>query len=282
MTLPLLPGETAMPSLERVQRRICAAIVGGADLELLSIIDPDGIASAARLQIYRNHAFLTLSEALKAIYPVVCRLVDERFFSYAAHEYLRDTLPATPCLVEYGASFADFLAAFPACRGVPYLADVARLEWAVNGALNAEAASALAVDRLRAVAPDDAPGLRLTLHPSHRLLVSPWPVDRIWSANQPDAGPDAEVDLDAGGARLEVFRRGDRVAIAALSPASHAFRAAVAAGARLDAAVEAALAHDPLFDLPLTLRGLFDLGLITGCSPAGPGKEEECHVRPRQ
>ncbi|HUN47261.1 MAG TPA: DNA-binding domain-containing protein, partial [Stellaceae bacterium] len=211
-----------MPSLESVQRRIGAAIFGEADPELLSVIDAGGIAPAARLRIYRNHAFLTLIEALKATYPVVCRLVDERFFSYAAHEYVRETPPSTPCLVEYGESFAEFLRAFPACRGLPYLADVARLEWAINDALHAEEAPALSVDALRAVAPIDAPGLRLTLHPSHRLLVSPWPVNRIWSANQPDAAPDAEVDLDAGAVRLAIVRRGDRAVVGELAPASHA------------------------------------------------------------
>ncbi len=262
-----------MPSLESVQRRIAAAIPGNDDTDLLALIEPGGIAPAARLQIYCNHAFLTLVEALKATYPVLYRLVDERFFSYAAHEYVRETLPVTPCLAEYGASFADFLAAFPACRGLPYLPDVARLEWAVNCALHADEKAALGVASLAAVPSDQAPSLELALHPSYRLLTSPWPVDRIWSANQADADPDIEVDLDTGAVGLEIFRRGDRVVIGAMTPDAYAFRAAVASGARLDAATETALAADPLFDLPLTLRTLFDAGLIVGCAPAA-AKEE--------
>jgi len=256
-----------MSSLERVQRRICAAIAGDADAELLSVIEPSDIAPAARLQIYRNHAFLTLIEALKAIYPVVCRLVDERFFSYAAHEYVRETLPSAPCLTEYGDSFPDFLAAFPACRGLAYLPDVARLEWAVNGALHAAEAPPIGAESLRASTPAEAPALRLTFHPSYRLMSSPWPVDRIWSAHQPGGDPEAEIDLDAGPVRLEIFRREDRVVIGALTPASHAFRSVLAGGAHLEAATEAALAADPLFDLPLTLRSLFDAGLIVACGP---------------
>jgi Putative DNA-binding domain len=49
-----------------------------------------------RLQIYRNHAILTLTGALKATFPVVCRLMDERFFRYAAREYIRESLPSRP------------------------------------------------------------------------------------------------------------------------------------------------------------------------------------------
>ena len=44
--------------------------------------------------------------------PVVCRLVDRRFFAYAADPYIRAHPPAGPCLFEYGATFPDFLAAF--------------------------------------------------------------------------------------------------------------------------------------------------------------------------
>jgi len=272
MTLPLLPGETAMPSLERVQRRICAAIVGGADLELLSIIDPDGIASAARLQIYRNHAFLTLSEALKAIYPVVCRLVDERFFAYAAHEFIRGSLPTRPCLVEYGDGFADFLAHFPPCRHLAYLPDVAKLEWAMNEALHAHGETPIDGDALARVPSAEGPRLVFRVHPSLRLIESPWPIERIWRANQPGAAADETIELDAGSARLQVHRGGDRVLLSALDPGAFAFVKALAAGAPLLAAAEAALALDPLFDLALRLRILLDEGLLVDCrlAPAAP------------
>jgi hypothetical protein len=36
---------------------------------------------------------------LEDTFPVVCRLVDKRFFAYAAHEYLREHPPHSRCLV---------------------------------------------------------------------------------------------------------------------------------------------------------------------------------------
>ena len=63
---------------------------------------------------------------------LVCRLVDKDFFAYAAYKYLREHPPHSRCLVEYGADFADFLARFAPCQDLPYLADVARFEWALN------------------------------------------------------------------------------------------------------------------------------------------------------
>ena len=100
-------------------------------------IEADGLAPEARLEIYRHHVLTTLTSALEATFPVVCRLVDRRFFAYAADRYLRAHPPTGPCLFEYGDSFPDFLAAFPPCRDLAYLPDVARLEWAMNAALHA-------------------------------------------------------------------------------------------------------------------------------------------------
>ncbi|HEV8474720.1 MAG TPA: DUF2063 domain-containing protein, partial [Methylomirabilota bacterium] len=150
--------------------------------------------------------------------------------------------------------------AFPACQHLPYLADVARLEWAMNAALHAADATALEPEGLRALTPAELARLALRLDPSVTLLASAWPVDRIWRANQPDASD--VVDLDAGTVRLEVRRVGDDVVYRALAPATFALRAALAAGHTLEDAVERALAEDAAFDLTAEVRALLDERLL--------------------
>ena len=44
--------------------------------------------------------------------------------------------PPQPVLAEYGAGFPDFVADYEPARGLPYLADVARLDWALNVAFH--------------------------------------------------------------------------------------------------------------------------------------------------
>ncbi len=253
-----------MPTLLELQTGFRAGVLEQGEAPILPEIIGDGLAPAARLGIYRNHVFTTLTNALKATFPVVCRLVDERFFAYAAHEYIRDHPPRVRCLFEYGASFAGFLAAFPPCRGLSYLPDVARLEWAMNEALHASDAPRFDPARLAAVPPDDTPNLILRLDPALRLLASPWPVDDIWAANQPGSGPDARVDLDAGGARLQVRRADDRVLFRRIDAASFAFRRALAEGERLADATDAALRADPGFDLTAALRALVSERALAG------------------
>ena len=270
-----------MPSLREVESDLRVALLGGDDAPARARVRGDGLEPGARLAIYRHHVVTTLTAALQATFPVVCRLVDARFFAYAADRYIQAEPPSGPCLFEYGVGFAAFLAEFPPCRALPYLADVARLEWAMQRALHAPDVSPLSVRAIQGAAPALAAALTLTLDPSVSLLLSRYPIDRIWRANRPDVSEPALVDLAAGGAWLEVRRRGDDVLLRALDPAVFAFRRALARGADLVAATEEALAEDPTFDLRSALAALFDDGLpiALGRTPSTPG-DHSCHSQP--
>jgi hypothetical protein len=245
-----------MSPLRELQAAFRAALLVDDEAAVTRAIADDDVGVSARLAIYRHHVFTSLTAALEATYPVVTRLVDRRFFAWAADRYVRAHPPAGPCLSEYGGEFPAFLAQFPACAHVPWLADVARLEWAMNVALHAPDTVALEPDALRALEPRALARLTLRLEPSITLLESPWPIDAMWRANQPDA--DGVVDLGSGEARLEIRRLDDDVVFRALPPGTFAFRAALAAGRALEDAVERALAAEPGFDLAGEIRALID------------------------
>ena len=270
-----------MPSLREIESDLRLALLGGDDAPARARIRGDGLEPGARLGIYRHHVVTTLTAALQATFPVVCRLVDERFFAYAADRYVQAEPPSGPCLFEYGAGFPDFLAEFPPCRPLPYLADVARLEWAMQRGLHAADATPLPMRAIQGAGPELAASLTLRLDPSVSLLRSPYPIDRIWRANQPDVAEPAIVDLGDGATCLEVRRHGDDVILRAIDPAVFAFRRALSAGAHLAVATEEALAADPAFDLGAALVALFDerLPVALGRTPSTPG-DHPCHSQP--
>jgi hypothetical protein len=254
-----------MPSLRELQEGFRRALLEndavGPGLEIAD----DGLGVEARLAIYRHHVVASLSDVLASVYPVVGRLVDRRFFAYLADAFVRRHPPAGPCLFEYGAGLAEFLAEFPACRHLAYLPDVARLEWALNVAAHAEDASPVEPAAFAEIDPTRVGELTLTFDASVALVSSPWPIDRIWRANQP--GADATVDLDSGGAHLEVRRHGDDVVFRELARPAYAFRHALLDGAPLAAAAERALAVDPSFDLGAALAALMQDAVVTGIAP---------------
>jgi hypothetical protein len=255
-----------MIGLRDLQSAVGRAVLGHDVPSLSDAIHGDGMAPAARLRIYRHHYETSLAEALRAIYPVVCRLVDERFFAFAAHEYIKSSPPRRACLHEYGTDFAEFLAGFPPCRELLYLPDVARLEQQINASLHAPVEAALGTEAFLDVAPGDYPHLVFRLLPSLGYLESSWPVDRIWLGQQ--AGREAAIDLGEGGCRLEIRQRGEEVVFCRLDAPEFTLRRALLAGQTLEGAAAAALAADPMFDLSMALRRLLAEGLVAGLSLA--------------
>jgi hypothetical protein len=267
------PMPAAMSTLRDLQRQFQQAVLGGDSAEIVAAVRGDGLDPAARIGIYRNHFFAMLGASLQGIFPVVCRLVDERFFAYAEHEYLRAHPPHSRCLIEYGADFADFLADFEPCNVLSYLADIARFEWALNIAASVQEGAALPPQALAEVPTNEAAYVALRLQPSLSYVISPWPIDAIWLANQQSEVP--PVDLASGGARLEIRRAGDAVAWLRLDPATFAFRKALADGLVLGAAMAAASVEDPAFDLAAAVQCIFTEGLaVAFCLASEPNTSQ--------
>jgi hypothetical protein len=254
-----------MPALHELQSAFLRAMFGPDEPELLETIVGDGLLPAARLQIYRHHVLTSLTDVLQATFPVVCRLVDERFFRYAADAYIRQYPPEAPCLFEYGTHFPAFLAAFPPCRHLEYLLDVARLEWALHRALHAEVRTTpLDPAELGSLAPHEVAQLTFQFDQSLTLLDSPWPIDQIWRVNQADEEVYAPLDLNEGGVSLEIRRWEDDVGFRRLDPAIYTFRSTLAAGHALARAAEAALGTSQEFDCVAALHELLTDGVVIG------------------
>lgn len=261
-----------MLPLRELQGAIAASLLQGTDAPLATIVRADGIAFDRRLQVYRNNSFSSLTAALKETFPVVCQLVDERFFGYAAQTYIRARPPRAPRLSEYGADFAEFLAGFEPARHLSYLPDVARLEWAVNSAFHAADAPKLDPLHIAALPQDRYPALSFVAHPSCSLLTSAFPVDRIWQAHQPGGNLDQGIDLSAGGCRLLIDRQDAEVRFLSLDAPGFSFLHALCTGRTLQEAYEQAVAVAEEFDLIAALSqhlargtfGGFSDGSVTG------------------
>lgn len=224
------------------------------------LVGPDGEPSDRRFAVYRNNVFVGLTDALRASFPCVVKLVGDEFFGAMARVFAAATPPHSPVLLHYGAEFPDFIASFPPADSLPYLADVARIERAATEAYHEREAESLAHSALAGVPPDQAPMLRFRLHPSVRLVRSPFPAFTIWRMNTPDGTP-APVDLSEAQDTM-VLRPDAEVDVRQVLPASHDFVAALAQGLTLSQAVEAALSTDREFDLSENLRELIQMGAI--------------------
>jgi hypothetical protein len=248
-------------SLRDLQAAFRTALLDQDDARIAADILPDGLSPSARVAVYRHHVRTTLTDVLVSTFPVVCRLVDRRFFGWLADCYVRKHPPMGPCLFEYGADFPGFIERFPACAALPWLADVARLEWAMNVAFHAPDMATSGSERLSATPPEELGALSVDFDPSVTYLESRWPIDAIWRASQAGDEPTG-IDLDSGSVRLEIRRRDDEVMFHALPAGSFALRRALAQHESLERAVDAALTADVSLDLTSEIRALLDENLL--------------------
>lgn len=253
------------PSLHSLQADFAAWILGREDARLAAWVADNGLAPEARLQIYRNIVFNNLTAALRTDFPVVLKLVGEEFFLGAAARYIRTHPSRSGNLQDYGAAFPGFLAAMPEAAGVPYLADVARLEWARQEAYLAAEAMPASITDFALIAEDERTALRFDLHPSARLVSSRYPVLDIWMFCQQESPEHLRLSDEAQA--VMVWREGVQVAMQVVSAECGRFVASLLAGQLLAAAYQSAVEASPNgFDLTACLHWLFRTGLITGYS----------------
>lgn len=255
-------GDT-MPALRELQEGFARGLLGHTvpDLPVRS----KGLGAAERLRIYRNNFMQSLSQALRSCYPVVEQIVGAEFFRHAAHAYALEHPSRTGNLHDYGRGFPRFLARYPGARGLTYLPDLARLEWACQEVYHAADAPPLATGALAAVPAERHPALRFRLHPASRLLASRYPVLSIWLFHQPGyRGPD-RIDLGKGSEQMLVVRRELEVELHTLSRAEFALLRALGRRRDLGTALEGALVIEPSFDLEAALRRHLALHTLVGC-----------------
>ena len=219
-----------------------------------------------RLAIYRGNMFANQSKALRGAYPVIAKIVGDEFFEALAREYGRHAPSVSGDLNEFGESIAAFLQNFPHVSELPYLPDVARLEWLVHRAFYAADREQLDAARL-AQAPLAAQcRLHLRLHDACGILHSDFPLAKIWEIHQEDYQGDFDLGADTRGGWVLVSRPRFRVQVSSLDAADAAFLVAAHDGYELERALATAQQVNPEFDLGGRLASLFAANVIVDFS----------------
>ena len=211
---------------------------------------------ATAIEVYRNNYRGNLHDTLAGAYPVIEQLVGKDFFRHMTRQFIGQHLSRSGNLHHYGAEMADFVAAFEAAKGLPYLPDVALLEWACHRAYFSDDADTLNIVKLAQIPPEQYPDLILHIHPACHLVRSNYPIAAIWHAHQPGANCDFHIDLDSGSCIALVSRKDDVVWVSELTEADAAWLQGIQAGIPLGDATAATLEHYPDFGLQAALLKL--------------------------
>lgn len=218
---------------------------------------------ARRFAVYRNNVIVSLVDALADTFAVTQDLVGEAFFRAMARVFAYTNPPTSRLLVFYGETFPEFIERFPPAASLPYLADVARLEFLRVRAYHAADVAPVRSEDIVAVLADEdkLPDLGLALHPSLAVLDSAAAVVALWAAHQ-GIGALATLVPDVPETAL-IVRDGLDVEVMSIPRASGVFIKALKRGATLGDAMALAQRSDPDFDATLPLALLIQKSAIT-------------------
>lgn len=217
------------------------------DAELPRLITAGPRMSAGeRMEIYRASFAARLVECLADDYPALAYAVGEEAFSALARAYVVAHPPREKTLNYYGQKFAEFCLAAPhlesdAPQPSPsFLADLARLEWALVEALHAAGAPPLNAEDLARMTPEQWPMARFLLNPTLRLLALDHPVNAFFQAFRAEQAPAIPA---ASPLWVAVYRKDHRLWRVELDPARFALLSALGEGTPLGEALEHAAEH---------------------------------------
>jgi Putative DNA-binding domain len=218
------------------------------------------LAAQPAFAVYRNTVMKGCIDALQANYPSIARLVGDEWFRAAAAIYARANLPRHPTLADYGADFADFLAAFAPAAELSYLPGVARLDRFWTEAHTARDEAPLDAAAVARLAPEALARTVLRPHASARWA---WfdapPIVTIWRRNRyPEEADDRELEWRGEG--VLIVRPGGAVEHVELDAGTCSFLDSCAARRTLAGAAAAALAVSAETDLVRLMAQLLQAG----------------------
>lgn len=142
---------------------------------LVRITTADPADTSAAMSVYRANHLHGLIDVLLAVHEKTAEMLGENAFKAFARDYVRAYPLSCSDRNFYGATFGDFLADHPQLGDLAWLPDLARFEFAIHRAYNAEDAEACGFESLL------DPNSGATLHPSARILTTACDVRSLYT-----------------------------------------------------------------------------------------------------
>ncbi len=199
----------------------------------------DPLGSAARIDIYAQMYYARLFEVVKGDFPRTAAILGCDRFHEVVSGYLGQHPSTHPSLRHLGRLFPAFLQSRLESVELPFLSELAALEWARVEVFDAPDAAPLLIEHLQTIQPEAWPALTFQLIPAFRLVKSQWPIHEIWKAAEEEEQALNVDDIAPEPLVLRVWREGFSVYHTKLDSVEQAALHGVMAGASFAAICEA-------------------------------------------
>ena len=173
---------TKLSEIQHAMRlKIEASGSGGDDIALNH---QAGVPGIERLSIYAGGYMARTQEALQEVYEAAAHVLGAEVFHELAHDYAK-AYPSTNYNLTYlGRHLPEFLKSWEGAKELPFLSDLAALEWEIAMAFHAFDEPPADSSKLADLSIDDWENTRLVFQPSVSIVKSAWPVLDIWNVRK--------------------------------------------------------------------------------------------------
>ncbi len=165
-----------------------------------------GVSGDERMDVYADGYVARMMEALAEVYETVHHLLGQDAFVELTEAYMHAHPSRSYNLNFIGDHMADFIRTTPFIQKLPFLSDLAVLEWNVAQAFHAFHADVFDPAKIQGLKEEDWDKLKIQFQSSVSVVSSEWPILDIWQArNKPLK--EISVDLVGRPQTVLVYRR---------------------------------------------------------------------------
>lgn len=133
-----------------------------------------------QVELYRRQALDNLAAQMCRVFPICHRLLPPREFRSACDQYFLSSVPQAMDPMQYAKGFIAFLEGFTTEKDLPYLADVAMMDYGCYQARQAMDAVPVNSKMFTDASPEQLSNRRIQLHPACFWMSSSYAIYDIW------------------------------------------------------------------------------------------------------
>ena len=226
-----------------------------------------GTPGPQRMAVYAGGYLSRMQSALEEVFEATHHVLGERAFHEIAEGYAR-RFPSQ----DYNLSFAgrhlpEYLKTGKCAEELPFLSDLAHLEWRVCEAFHAFDQAPMNPAQLASIAPDAYDRLQLFFQPSVGVVESAWPILDIWQARKVPREA-VNINLVDRPQRVLIYRRDVQVLCEPVTASQCVLLQGLLQGRTLGEACELLANQEEAQSLTQWFAYWMSLGLIIRCELA--------------
>jgi hypothetical protein len=177
-------------SLRAIQRAMQNCVTSGDEDIRDHIIGTPKFSVDTRLEIYTTAYRLRLIDALSEAYPAVHTLLGDEGFYELAQSYINRYPSHYRSIRWFGDQLADFLAVTPPWSEADVIVEMARFEWTLRDAFDAEDFVPMQAEELQELPPESWAELQLVFNPTlQEFCYFDWNTPQLWQAIDAESPP---------------------------------------------------------------------------------------------